>query len=300
MKLLLLLIFSLFSFNALANCEIGSFYQPLDAHRQYNDSEWQSLEKKLQKAKVKEIFVQWTYADGSKLYEGLDSPIAKILEIGKKNNLKIWLGLNLDNDFWTIHQKNIDLIRAYFKRNELLLTQIIPEINHFYGDNKSFYGWYFTFEIDDRNWLEDNKKKALIEYLKKASSILNNSGTKNKPTAISAFANGKTAPRILASYWYDILTAANIKYLLFQDGIGAGKLSHKEFLLYRDIIANKLENKQLRVVVEAFTNNKSATPLEYSQRLRNGLSNSKTCSPIIFSIPDYFNDALMNKHLEYF
>ena len=114
---------------------------------------------------------------------------------------------------------------------------------------------------------------------------------------ISTFANGQQSPQVFAMFWQAILNYSGIDTFLFQDGVGAQKLSLSQLDRYFKAFHDQLDSSQhtLEAIVEIFQTPKVPskefkTEAADFSRILQQLKVIKTHSqrPItVFSAPDH-------------
>lgn len=290
----------------------ATFYQPLAAHGERGAAEWDAFGQTLVQAGIQTIYAQWSILDGVALFPLSESvnkeiyakhikmadslPLPGLLAMAGGSGIGVWIGLDLDPTFFRVHERNPDLLRVYFLRRELALEALLPDLKTLVRSSPAFRGWYITDEIDDLNWQDKARKTLLIEHFAKMTGLLASLTETPVPVAISGFSNGRTSPSVLADFWNSVLEESHIDRLLFQDSVGAGKLSVQESRLYRDALARKLDTR-LHMVVETFSMQKQnqddnnfvsipTTPAEMSDRLTLAMG-ARVGRPVLFSAPEY-------------
>ena len=157
-----------------------------------------------------------------------------------------------------------------------------------------FAGWYIPDEIDDRTWLDPEKRAILKQYLAETVALLK-ARRPGSSVAISGFSNSFADPDLLASFWVDVIRASGIDLLLFQDGFGEGKVALENVGLYYGALDRAVRSvgAQLGAVVELFslTSDGHRLPAGTSRiREQIAIANRLTSFPVVaFSIPDYMS-----------
>ena len=157
-----------------------------------------------------------------------------------------------------------------------------------------FAGWYIPDEIDDRTWLDPGKRTILKKYLAETVTLLRARRPRSK-VAISGFSNSFADPDLLASFWADVIRATGIDLLLFQDGVGEGKVALENIGLYYQAldIAVRGAGAQLGAVVELFSlapDGRRLPAMVGRIREQIATANRLTSFPAVaFSIPDYMS-----------
>ena len=254
-----------------------------------------------------EIIVQWSSYDDISFhidprpgYENAPS-LEAFIKTALKHQKRIWLGLDYDPAFWEAIDAKPDRVKQYLSTRLSKIRQRLPHLlkslEAIDTQGKIIQGWYISDEIDDVNWRDPVRQKLLHTYLKELRLVLHESHEK-WPVLISGFSNGVCSPDNLTQFWDTTLNQTGIDGVLFQDGIGAGKLSLEQLETYLDHFHNHLGDADQRfgVIVELFefTQQKSsdASTLQsapfsrVSQQI--ALAQQYSILPItVFSAPDY-------------
>jgi hypothetical protein len=186
-----------------------------------------------------------------------------------------------------------ELLRPYFRRRLQDLAGFLDDLNAV-AAGAPFAGWYIPDEIDDRTWLDPGKRAVLKKYLAETVALLKARRPGSK-VAISGFSNSFADPDLLASFWADVIRASGINLLLFQDGVGEGKVALDDIGLYYEALDRAVRGAgaQLGAVVELFSLMPDGRRLPaMAGRIREqiGAATRLTSFPAVaFSIPDYMS-----------
>jgi len=272
----------------------STFLQLHTANLAWPREKWQKLFSDLQTLQVTEVFVQWTVYDEMSLYGTAENPaptLDLIMDLAAAGGMRVWLGLVYDSQFWTQIQRDPALVDVYLRRLRLRCEEAA---RHLAAAYPHLYGWYISTEIDDKHWQEHGAQEVLFDFLRDLTTQLRQikPGTR---VAISGFSNALMDPDTLANFWKKLLYRGNINVVLFQDGIGAKKLTLETLPLYLKALARGVQQqgRQLRVVVELFDQEQAepfrAKPASW-ERLQQQISLARrhgTHHLTAFSIPDY-------------
>ena len=157
-----------------------------------------------------------------------------------------------------------------------------------------FAGWYIPDEIDDRTWLDPGKRAVLKKYLAETVALLKARRPGSK-VAISGFSNSFADPELLGSFWADVIRASGIDLLLFQDGVGEGKVALENVGLYYAALDRAVRGAgaQLGAVVELFSLMADGRRIPAGVgRIRGQIAaaNRLMSFPVVaFSVPDYMS-----------
>jgi hypothetical protein len=277
----------------------GTFLQLTPAQIARPAAEWRQLFDELRTIGVNTLFLQWTVLDRKPLFQtarhetAADTPLASILDLAAQSGIRVWFGLALDSSYWDEIKQPADLLRPYFRRRLQDLAGFLDDLNAITAV-APFAGWYIPDEVDDRTWLEPGKRDVLKRYLAETVALLKARRPGSK-VAISGFSNSFADPDLLASFWADVIRATGIDLLLFQDGVGEGKVALENIGLYYRTLDRAVRSvgAQLGAVVELFSRMPDGRRLPaMAGRIREQITvaNRLTSFPAIaFSIPDYMS-----------
>jgi hypothetical protein len=277
----------------------GTFLQLTEAQLARPVAEWRQLFDELRRIGVNTLFLQWTVLDRKPLFPqarngtAVDTPLASILQLAAQSGIRVWFGLALDSTYWEEIKQPADLLRPYFRRRLQDVIGFLDDLNAT-ADGAPFAGWYIPDEIDDRTWIDPAKRSTLKKYLADTVALLKARRPGSK-VAISGFSNSFADPDLLASFWTDVIRASGIDLLLFQDGVGEGKVALENIGLYYAALDRAIRGvgAQLGAVVELFTLTPDGHRLPAGVgRIREQIAaaNRLTSFPAVaFSIPDYMS-----------
>ena len=277
----------------------GTFLQLTQAQITRPAAEWRQLFDELRTIGVNTLFLQWTVLDRKPLFQtarhetAANTPLASILDLAAQSGIRVWFGLALDSSYWEEIKQPAELLRPYFRRRVQDLAGFLDDLNAVTA-GAPFAGWYIPDEIDDRTWLDPSKRAVLKNYLAETVALLKARRPGSK-VAISGFSNSFADPDLLASFWADVIRASGIDLLLFQDGVGEGKVALDDIGLYYEALdrAVRSAGAQLGAVVELFSLMPDGRRLPaMAGRIREqiGAATRRTSFPVVaFSIPDYMS-----------
>ena len=277
----------------------GTFLQLTDAQLARPAAEWQQLFDELRSIGINALFLQWTVLDHKPLFQttrhetALETPLSSILGLAARSGIRVWVGLAMDSSYWEEIKQTPALLKPYFRRRLQEMGGFLDNLNATTA-GAPFAGWYIPDEIDDRTWLDRDKRAILKRYLAETVELLKARRPGSK-VAISGFSNSFADPDLLASFWADVIRASGIDLLLFQDGVGEGKVALEDIGLYYAALDRAVRGvgAQMGAVVELF----SLMPDGHRQpamigriRAQIAVANRLTSFPAVaFSIPDYMS-----------
>jgi hypothetical protein len=277
----------------------GTFLQLTNAQLARPTAEWRQLFEEFRNIGINTLFLQWTVVDREPLFQtarhdvGSGTTLASILNIAGRSGVRVWFGLAFDSNYWEEIKQSPEMLRPYFRRRVQELAGFLDDLNTTTA-GAPFAGWYIPDEIDDRTWLDPSKRAVLKKYLAQTVALLKARRPGSK-VAISGFSNSFADPDLLASFWADVIGASGIGLLLFQDGVGEGKVALENIGLYYGALdrAVRSAGAQLGAVVELFTLTPDGHRLPAAiGRIREQIAtaNRLTSFPVVaFSIPDYMS-----------
>lgn len=287
-------------------CGTGTFLQLRQSDAARPPAGWAALFDNLQTIGVSTVVLQWTmHGDISFVRrpatEGSvdTSVVEQILDVADRRGVSVTIGLIEDPGFWTAIG-NAGETERYLQSARVELERLLPDLVPIAARHRSFAGWYITQEIDDVNWREPRPRRILTEHLAALTARLRRAAVRPVPIAISGFTNQTMEPEALASFWSSLMSDADIDVLLFQDGVGAGKLTLPSLPRYAAALYRAVVNarRQIRIVTELFDqvdgaplNERpfAAVPAAFDRvRQQSGIAVAySTLPPMTFSAPDY-------------
>ena len=277
----------------------GTFLQLTDAQLARPTAEWRQLFDELRRIGIDTLFLQWTVVDRKPLFQeaqhgtGAKTPLASILDLAAQSGIRVWFGLAFDSNYWEEIRQPAEMLKPYFRTRLQDLAGFLDNLNAT-SANAPFAGWYIPDEIDDRTWLNPAKRAILKKYLAETVGLLKARRPGSK-VAVSGFSNSFADPDLLASFWADVIKASGINLLLFQDGVGEGKVALENIGLYYQALdrAVREAGAQLGAVVELFSLTPDGRRLPAMVgRIREQIAAATrlTSFPVVaFSIPDYMS-----------
>lgn len=278
----------------------GTFLQLTNVQLARSSTDWRQLIDELRTVGISNLFLQWTVVDRKALFQTArletvaNTPLPYIMDLAAHSGMRVWIGLATDTNYWEEIKQGPDLLRTYFHRRIWDLSDFLNDLSASIA-GASFAGWYIADEIDDRTWLDPVKRAVLKKYLADTVKLVKTQRPGSK-VAISGFSNSFADPDLLASFWAEVIENSSIDLLLFQDGVGEGKIAIENLALYYEPLnsAVRKAGAQLGAVVELFSlmPNGQRTPAMIS-RVREQIalaSRLTTFPPVAFSVPDYMSN----------
>lgn len=258
----------------------GTFFQPWARHLDWTPEQWDELLGALAALGCEEIVLQWCR------YDEFDyAPLAvRLLDGARARQMRAAIGLPYSSHWW----KRMDADAAQ------ALDELAARARSFsqssdarqWQRHPAFGGWYLPEEIDDDHWLAPARRRMLAATLDRLAGAL-------RPLAVSGFTNRNHPANEVAGFWRELAGRGRLSRVLFQDGIGAGKMTLAAWPAYLEALRGRL-GRRLEVVVEIFEQRPvqagfDAVPAPLDRiRLQAELARRATRRPpLCFSLPDY-------------
>jgi Domain of unknown function (DUF4434) len=277
----------------------GTFLQLTYAQAARPSDDWRQLTDELQTIGIRNLFLQWTVVDRNAFFPTAgyetpaNTPLPYILDLAAQADMQTWIGLATDSRYWEEIKQNPELLRVYFHTRLRDLRGFVKDLNAAIS-SASFAGWYIPDEIDDRTWLDPGKRAVLKKYLADTVTLLKTIRPGSR-VAISGFSNSFADPDQLAAFWADVIKSSGIDLLLFQDGVGEGKVAAEDIGFYYGALNHAVQGAggQLGAVVELFSlmpNGQRVPAMIARVREQIGAAERLTSfPPVAFSVPDYMS-----------
>lgn len=256
----------------------GTFLQFWNVHKDWDAERWRALFGYLAELRVREVVIQWTR------YDGIDysAVTGRVLEEAGRLGMGVWVGLSHESSWWRALEEGA--ADEALRRTADAHVALASELDAAVRGQRAFRGWYLPEEIDDVHW-QGPAAVRLREHVKGLRRRL-------RPLAMSGFSNGRMAPAELGRLWRQV-AGGGLDRVLFQDGIGAGKLTLENWPGYLQALGRSL-GRRLTVVVECF----EAAPggvgfqarpagLQRIVRQLDLAGRYSKNSPLVFSLPEY-------------
>lgn len=235
-----------------------TFVQPLARDAGRGVAGWRRLFTQLRRMGVGEVVVQWTSLDGFDTYPrdgtapAKSSLIGDLVKAAEAERVAVWIGLRAETAFWTVADQPPEAIAAYFARRVADLEERLPALlTALNAAGSPVAGWYVSEEIDDTRWRDPERRALLDDYLTRTRRALA-AARPGWPVMVSAFANGAQGPADYGAYLHGLADKAGFDALLFQDGVGAGKLSVGQAAGYLKALKDQAGRARVVPIVELF------------------------------------------------
>lgn len=193
------------------------FYQPLNQDKLVTQQQWQQLFQAAAVEGYTSLVVQWSRYDNTD-FMAEDAQLPAVLQAAAKHNIKIWLGLSVNADYYKKMQQAEPQRQQYFRQQ---LAHNLLQLNRLKAlqpiNAAQFAGWYLPLELNDTDFATVEQLRWLFAELALFARSV------SEPVAISSFSNGYlSAPDYV--YALEQLTNSGLQ-LWLQDGAGAGLIS---------------------------------------------------------------------------
>ena len=162
--------------------------------------------------------------------------VMQILNAARDEKIKVFLGLQLDGDFW---KQKFDL-QERIERN----IETINELHQRYGSHAGLGGWYLPEEIDD----ETRRKPYaddLLRYLGRLTARAHQ--ISDHPVMISPFF-GRNIDLLAYARWWDqkALPAIKVDIVAMQDGVGTHRTSIRDLPIVFSALSPVMKRHDVR------------------------------------------------------
>jgi hypothetical protein len=285
----------------------GTVIQFNPAHELWVRSDWARLFRSLRALGLTQIVVQWTVAGTAAYYPsrqfraGPMPPLGTLLDLADEAGMRVLIGLAHDPGYWAQIRGDPAQVERYLHYLRSRSLQAARELAPLVAQRRAFEGWYLSEEIDDLNWRDPGRRAIVAAHLRALTSELRTLDARAR-IAISGFANAGTDSAALEVFWDSLLSdAPELGVVLFQDGVGVGKLSLEELPAVLGAVKRAVDGRarELRVIVEVFRQTAGA-PIDQQHfaaepaplgriRRQMAIARAFSSSLLAFSVPDYMN-----------
>lgn len=257
----------------------GTFFQPWARHLKWTPDQWEELLDALAGLGCEEIVLQWCR------YDEIDyGPLAaRLLDLARARGMRLVIGLPYSSQWWKrIQADAAQALEELTARARSFSDSVEARL---WRRHAAFAGWYLPEEVDDDHWFAPARRRLLAAALDRMAGLF-------RPLAASGFTNRAHTAAELAVFWHELAARRRLARVLFQDGIGAGKMTLAAWPAYLEALRERL-GRRLDVVVEIFESRPAGSGFEAVpaplDRIRRQLDLARraTRRPLCFSLPDY-------------
>ena len=211
----------------------GTFFQPwIVSTPTYTSSRWDLELSDLKNASVNDhIIWQWTVDSTPKTRKAYypttlanfskpsNDQVAYSLAAAQKAGIKVWLGLNWNDEWWTYYANNVTWLTNEFNLSQQIALDLWRKYGGTFGN--VIEGFYLTMEVDNDNFATILSQTRLASSYKSLCDYIHTNMKKKVMVAPFASDYGRMNQNAYQVCWEKILTAAAIDVINFQDGCGA-------------------------------------------------------------------------------
>jgi len=228
----------------------GSFLQPAlgDA---WTLNEWRDEFHYMRNARLDQLFIQWTadskektttYPSGISGYtqSTQHDVVKRALESADASGAQVYLGLQINDDWWTNYISN----KPWLENEAKVANALADDLWKRYGRHESLTGWYLPFEIDNvastpAEW------HNLVAFYRTVGNHLHKL-TPGKPIVIAPFFNptADLSPSQWESMWEYVLKRSPIDVLALQDGVGASHVTKAQLPEWFGAVRTAIDNSR--------------------------------------------------------
>ena len=162
-----------------------------------------------------------TFSKGNLQNETLE----KCLRSAQENDIKIFIGLNFNDRWWKMNYDH-DWLVEQMKLGNKVADELVALYKSKYPD--AMYGWYWVWEVDNLNWMTEERQTTLAHALNTNLDHLSKI-TPGMPLMLSPFMNEKVGYNAeeYGKMWKNVFAQTHFRsgdIFAPQDCVGAGGL----------------------------------------------------------------------------
>ena len=239
-------------------CVRGTFVQP-GAFTGYTVKDWEQHFNNLKEVGIDIFIIQWVaetpygkfsnvyypsqYAAGHKAngYKEYADFLPRVLEAAQSTGLKVFVGLNLSDEWWSIACTNVEWNKNVSTCGAEMAKEIYSLYKEQYPD--ALYGWYFAYEMfNGMRGYETRAGEFLNMYLEPLTEL-----DPSMPVMLSPFVSkaGGTAAKA-EQEWKKVFETANFRegdIFCCQDAVGAGHIDISQLDSYFSALKNAVDTE---------------------------------------------------------
>lgn len=174
--------------------------------------------------------------------------IERCLKVAEKNQIKIFIGLNFSEDYWT-HYFSKEWFMPRMKQGEGVAKELYQRYKHKFPN--AFHGWYWIWEVDNYHSQPISSQTSLIEGLQLTVEYVDKIDNK-MPLMLSPFMNSSLGTATAyAAIWGKVFQSVKFRshdIFVPQDCIGAGGLKLGESKIWFEQLALAVkENSKIQL-----------------------------------------------------
>ncbi len=253
--------------------------------------EWKKILSTLNAFNIRVLILQWSRYDVVNFMNNKEW-LEEILKEANNQNIQVIIGLYSDNKYFkNIENKGLDL-STYFNRLYKINLQQAKQVYIVAKTFPNFLGWYFTEEVDDLNFKDKTKEKALKLYWMKLSNEIKK--VANRPIYLSGFYAKNSSPKEYVTMLNRVVPRG--AYFFLQSGVGAKLVKLEESKNYMKQFQMSYRG-QFIPVVELFTiEKKEIRAMEFNsikRQIECCKNDIKSSTVALFSLRYFFTNELL-------
>lgn len=276
----------------------GSFLQPAlgDA---WTLNEWRDELHYMRNARLDQLFLQWTadskekttiYPSGISGYtqSTQHDVVKRALETADASGAQVYLGLQINDDWWTNYISN----KPWLENEAKVANDLADDLWKRYGRHKSLAGWYLPFEVDNVA-STPSEWNNLVAFYRTVGNHLHKL-TPGKPIVIAPFFNptADLSPSQWESMWEYVLKRSPIDVLALQDGVGASNVTKAQLPEWFGAVRTAINNS--RPSMEFWSDTETFIPGYEPRPIRSIVNDMCAVEPYVSSYLSFSFDHYMS------
>lgn len=199
----------------------ATFFQPSKVTAGYSTPQLQHEFKWMGELGIKTVVVQWVVSKGQAYYPSKSIPvfrpdlIKEILDMASINQMEVYLGLFMPEDWFTAEKTT-----AYLMQLKTKAYSIVVEVYDLYRSHPAFKGWYLPYEFSTPQLTDESLCGFIINLANDIKKL-----TPEKQMMIAPYLSRKSIWSTQEStVWERFLSGNPIDVIALQDGVGASEL----------------------------------------------------------------------------
>jgi len=211
----------------------GTMVQLWREHLEWGEAQWAALFALFRDLGLREIVLQWTRW-GEIDYTELAGALCRR---ARTAGLRVWLGLWAEPEWWRRVEAGPASLEGLLRRQSERHKAQMTRLRGWSGVR----GYYVPEEFEGEHWGGAGEAELVREYLRSLGAAR---------LRVSGFAAGGMRPARAGWWWRQALRGTGTE-LLWQDGVGTGRVGVEEAELYLDELRRALRDR-VRPIVELF------------------------------------------------
>lgn len=198
----------------------GSFVQAWEPVCSWSEEQWMNELKMMKALGMNILIIQSSAINNMAFYPSKFLPmvgknyIEKVMKITEKLDMKVILGLYMDNTWWAAEESKV-----YLQKEAVRNKKIANELYTLFGSYRSFDGWYIPHEISDASFRSEESRDRLAAFISDIALYCKKL-TPGKKVSIAPFYANFMSISDYKEWWEKFLQKANVDIVMLQDGVG--------------------------------------------------------------------------------